>query len=200
VQTLADLDQVTNGKIVLGSLKITIQQFFRVDGPSTQREGVTPDIMLPDPAGHIESGERELEHAIAASKINAVKHDIWPAKWNPSALAQKSAARVAKQPMLTKIAAATALLKARMKDTRVPLAEKTWLTRRKDQKTALEAASPDLKKQPAAFGVAVVEDPNATVTPPPGGGKKDDRLAKWSDNLAHDPWVDECLSILGDMK
>jgi hypothetical protein len=37
--------------------------------------------------------------------------------------------------------------------------------------------------------------------PAPGpGGKTDDRLTKWKDSLARDPWVDECVSILADMK
>jgi hypothetical protein len=31
------------------------------------------------------------------------------------------------------------------------------------------------------------------------GGKVDDRLTRWSDGLARDPWVDEALSVLGDM-
>jgi carboxyl-terminal processing protease len=36
---------------------------------------VTPDIVLPDPAGHIETGERQLEHAIPWSSIPAAPHD-----------------------------------------------------------------------------------------------------------------------------
>src|SRR4029078_13233467 len=63
VQTLADLDRATAGQVELGVLKITVQQFFRVSGSSTQREGVTPDIVLPDPAGHIASAGRPLRHA-----------------------------------------------------------------------------------------------------------------------------------------
>ncbi|MBK7539652.1 MAG: hypothetical protein IPI49_30745 [Myxococcales bacterium] len=57
VQTLADLDELTGGALELGVPKLTIQQFFRVSALPPQREGVTPDILLPDPAGHVESGE-----------------------------------------------------------------------------------------------------------------------------------------------
>ena len=128
VQTLADLDR--GGSTDLGVLKITIQQFFRVSGSSTQREGVTPDVLLPDPTGHLETGERELEHALAWSQIPAAPHDKWQAKWNAPILSKTSAARVAKNPTLSKIATTVALLRERQKDTRVPLSRTAWEARR----------------------------------------------------------------------
>lgn len=205
VQTIADLDRATGGKVELGVLKITIQQFFRVNGSSTQKEGVMPDIVLPNPAGHLETGERELEHAIAWSQIDAAPHGNWPATWKLGVLKDKSAARVAKNPQLSKIAAATKVLKARRNDTRIPLQKTAFEQRKKDQKAALDAASPDLKNAPAKLTVKPIHDDAA---PPdsagrPGGppnGKPDDRLVKWRDNLAKDPWVDECVDILGDIK
>jgi carboxyl-terminal processing protease len=200
VQTIADLDRATGGKIELGVVKITIQQFFRVNGSSTQREGVAPDILLPDPAGHVETGERELEHAIAWSQIDPSPHGNWPATWKKDALARQSGARVAKHPVLAKIAAATKILKARRQDTRIPLARPVWEQRRKDQRAALDAASPDLKNAPIRLTVKTIDDGTPPPPPPPNGGKVDDRLGKWRDNLARDPWVDECVEILNDMK
>src|SRR6185503_20045927 len=48
VQNLVDLDQMSqHEKPTFGELKMTIQQFFRVDGESTQLRGVTPDINFP---------------------------------------------------------------------------------------------------------------------------------------------------------
>ncbi|MGE0868483.1 MAG: carboxy terminal-processing peptidase [Kofleriaceae bacterium] len=198
VQTLADLDRATDKPMDLGVLKITIQQFFRVTGSSTQREGVTPDVLLPDPAGHIESGERELKHALAWSSVPAEKYTKLPPSWNKAELVQRSAARVAKQPVLAKVAATTALLKARRNDTRIPLARAAWETRRKTQRAALEAVQPDLKNAPPRLTVVSIEDPSAKHTPS-ANGKTDDKLSKWRDSLARDPWVEECVAILGDM-
>jgi len=202
VQTLADLDRLTGGRIELGSFKITIQQFFRVSGSSTQREGVTPDITLPDPYAHIDSGERELDHAIAWSQIPAAPHDKWKATWKTNVLAQKSAARVAKHPELTKLATTTQVLRTRQKDTRVPLAKPAWETRRKELRTALDAANPDIKKATAKFAVKPIDDPNATAvkTAPNPTGKTDDRVKRWAENLAKDVWIEESLNILADMK
>jgi carboxyl-terminal processing protease len=201
VQTIADLDRATGGKIELGVLKITIQQFFRVSGSSTQREGVTPDILLPDPMAHIESGERELEHAIPWSQVSAAKHAVWPgsAKWNIPALSKSSSTRVAKHPVLAKLATTTAILKARRDDTRVPLAKPAWETRRKDLKTALDAASPDLKTLPVTLTVKPIEDAKAVKTEDGANGRKDDRLVRWGEQLSKDPWLDETMNILAEM-
>jgi carboxyl-terminal processing protease len=202
VQTLADLDRLSGGRIELGSLKVTIQQFFRVTGSSTQREGVVPDIVLPDPSAHVESGERELEHAIAWSQIAAAPHARLAPAWKLEVLTKKSAARVAKHPMLAKVATTTAVLKARRSDTRVPLARTAWETRRKEQRAAVEAASVDLKDAPPALTVKMIEDPSAAPPPPPSpnGKPAEDRLTRWRDNLARDPWVEESLNILADLK
>jgi carboxyl-terminal processing protease len=197
VQTVADLDRATGGKIELGVFKITIQQFFRVSGSSTQREGVKPDVVLPNPAGHIESGEKELPNAIAWSQIKPAPHNKLKPSWVSSVLAQRSASRVAKNALLAKISTTTDVLKARRNDTKVPLQKAAWEKRRKDMKAALDAASPDLKKAPSNFLVKPIGDvPPSTPGP---GGKSDDRASRWSDNIAKDPWLDECVNILGDM-
>lgn len=199
VQTLADLDRATNYKIELGVLKITIQQFFRPSGASNQREGIKPDILLPDPAGHIDAGERELDHAIAWSKISPAPFTKWPATWDVKKLSERSAARVSKHPILTKIANATNLLRARRNDTNLPLQRTAWEKRRAEQKAALEAASPDYKKMPVKLTVKPLAESPAPATAPGPGGKTDDRATKWRDNLARDPWVEESVWILTDM-
>ena len=202
VQTVADLDRATGGQIELGTMKVTTQQFFRVSGSSTQRQGVVPDIVLPNPAGHLETGERELDHAIEWSQIDAVKHASWPATWKTSALAAKSAARIAKHPVLARIATTVQILKTRQKDTRVPLAKPAWEQRRKDLRAALDAAVPDLEKGPARLNVKIIADPHAKAPPPPPAGstrKADDSATRWQKTLERDPWLEESVAILGDM-
>ncbi len=154
VQSLIDLDQ--GGPPTLGVLKVTIQQFFRPDGASTQLDGVKADIALPDPDGHIEAGERTLDRPVAFSQIEAAPHVDWKVTWDKEALARKSAARVAKQPLLSRVATATALLKTRLADTRVLLARAAWDARRAQQKRELDAAAPDLKAAPARFTVTSI--------------------------------------------
>jgi hypothetical protein len=167
-----------------------------------QIQGVTPDVMLPDPTAYIDSGEGELKHAIPASKIEESPFRKWPIQYDTKDLAAASAGRVAKHPLLAKIATATAVLRSRKNDTKVPIQKTAWEKRRDEQKAQLEAASPDLKKIAPAFTVKpLAESPAPATAPAPGGsaGAKDDKAAKWRDNLARDPWVEETLNIMNDM-
>jgi carboxyl-terminal processing protease len=72
VQRFIDLDKTVRTSAEfkpLGELKITMQKFYRVNGGSTQRKGVTPDILLPDRYSEIEVGEREYPHSMEWSEI-----------------------------------------------------------------------------------------------------------------------------------
>src|SRR5690606_21556809 len=123
----------------------------------------------------------------------------WPATWDVKKLSERSAARVSKHPILTKIANATNLLRARRNDTNLPLQRTAWEKRRAEQKAALEAASPDYKKMPVKLTVTPLAESPAPATAPGPGRKADDRATSWRDTLARDPWVEESVWILTDM-
>ncbi len=75
VQTVASLDQIArNPKPVFGELKLTIAQFFRVDGGTTQLRGVTPDIGFPLTVDAAESGESSFDNALPWSRIQAADY------------------------------------------------------------------------------------------------------------------------------
>ena len=59
----------------LGAIKLTIQQFYRPDGDSTQNRGVAADVVLPSLFSHLDVGEADLDYALAFSRIPAQKHD-----------------------------------------------------------------------------------------------------------------------------
>jgi carboxyl-terminal processing protease len=71
VQNLVDLDDYAPsgdaGK--MGQLKITMAQFFRVNGGSTQNRGVEPDIRFPSAGDPEDYGERSLENALPWTSI-----------------------------------------------------------------------------------------------------------------------------------
>lgn len=59
----------------LGSVQYTIQKFYRVNGGSTQRKGVTPDIIMPTGNQHIETGEKFEDNALPWDSIKAATYD-----------------------------------------------------------------------------------------------------------------------------
>ena len=79
-----------------GALKVTMQQFYRPSGDSTQKRGVLADIVLPSISDHMDVGESDLQYALEFdqiakadyTKLDAVNKDI------VSELRSKSAERV----------------------------------------------------------------------------------------------------------
>ena len=70
VQTLVDLRRFVSDKDAdLGRLRLTMAQFFRVNGGSTQHKGVIPDIVFPTANYISEHGERALENALPWAEI-----------------------------------------------------------------------------------------------------------------------------------
>ncbi|HEC17387.1 MAG TPA: tail-specific protease [Sedimenticola sp.] len=75
VQTLIDLDRfVTVGTEQLGRLRLTMAQFFRINGGSTQFRGVVPDIVYPTASSTIDHGERSLDNALPWARIKAASY------------------------------------------------------------------------------------------------------------------------------
>ncbi len=54
----------------LGALKLTMQQFYRPNGDSTQNRGVLADIVLPSLSAHISKGESELDFALEFDRVD----------------------------------------------------------------------------------------------------------------------------------
>ena len=75
VQNLVDLDRwPANEAPRYGQVKLTIAQFFRVAGGSTQHKGVVPDIAFPVSVDGSEYGESTYDNALPWTKIAAVPH------------------------------------------------------------------------------------------------------------------------------
>ncbi|MQP52638.1 MULTISPECIES: carboxy terminal-processing peptidase [unclassified Flavobacterium] len=77
VQNVIDLNQFIRGNSFgdLGALKTTIQKFYRINGGSTQREGVKSDIVFPDRFAYLDMGERDEESALPWDKIAPAKYE-----------------------------------------------------------------------------------------------------------------------------
>ncbi len=74
VQTFVDLNRFLNTSDDFGSLKLTIQKFYRITGESTQRKGIESDIKMKDFFTYAEIGERYDDYALAWDKIPQVEY------------------------------------------------------------------------------------------------------------------------------
>lgn len=77
VQTLVDLGRFVPGrKKDLGRLRLTMAQFFRINGGSTQHRGVVPDILFPTASFSDDYGERSLDNALPWAQIEPATYQI----------------------------------------------------------------------------------------------------------------------------
>ncbi|HEY9110639.1 MAG TPA: carboxy terminal-processing peptidase [Rhodanobacteraceae bacterium] len=165
VQNLTSLDQLAmNTKPTFGELKMTIAEFFRVDGDSTQLHGVTPDILFPHSIGYKDYGESSYDNALKWTHIT-------PAEYTPVAdqqpliapLTGEHAARAKADPawqlLLDELAAARKLHDQKT----VSLNYKVRETERKQQ----DAQDTSFKKRREALGdvSSVNLEPDDGLTP-----------------------------------
>ncbi|EPE98302.1 carboxy terminal-processing peptidase [Rhizobium grahamii] len=145
VQTVVNLDQmVRNSKPEFGELKVTISQFFRINGGTTQLRGVTPDISLPGFSDPKSFGEMSYDNALPWTELK-------PAKYAPTgnvatllpSLQSRHDARVQSDPDFQRVLEDIADLKAQREKGVISLNE----AKRREEATARENR---LKSRPEA--------------------------------------------------
>jgi carboxyl-terminal processing protease len=144
VQAVIDLGaQLPGNKAKLGALRLTIQQFYRVNGDSTQNRGVVSDVVVPSLSEYLATPEKDMDYALAFDRIKATPHAatgmVSPAL--KAALQARSAERVKESKDFTKLAETIERLKTLRDRKKMPLSEQEF----KEQVTKEQAdeANPD---------------------------------------------------------
>ena len=98
VQKVIDLNEFIRGSTMgdMGALKTTIQKFYRINGGSTQLEGVTSDVAMPDRYMYLKMGERDVDNAMPWDKIEPAKYNVWDKQNNFTAAIANSKSRIEK--------------------------------------------------------------------------------------------------------
>jgi carboxyl-terminal processing protease len=138
VQSLIDLGQelfrLPNAP-PLGALKLTIQQFYRPNGDSTQNRGVVADIELPSLTNHLEGiAESDLDYALPFDQIRAAQFqtasDVDPAVIEY--LKGRSEERVKNSPDFQKVKTDIERYLAQRKKKTIPLMEEKFMAQVKE--------------------------------------------------------------------
>ena len=197
VQQLFDLDNAVpegaNAIKPLGSVKLTIQKFYRVNGGSTQFKGVVPDITLPDALASYAKGEQDSDYPL-------LWDEIAPAAYQPTnslpalaPLRAASAARVAASPGFRLITEAAQRATVRRQQTNLSLNLTAYRTQQQQlrdankQQTAAQNALPALDVIPLAADARPAADSVAAK-----------RLARFLRPLRKDAALAEAVAVIGD--
>lgn len=82
----------------LGAIKLTIQKFYRINGGSTQLEGVSSDIILPSKFLYTDVGERDYDNALGFDKIDPARYEKWSPTIKMKRIKEKSKQRITNNP------------------------------------------------------------------------------------------------------
>ena len=180
----------------LGAIKMTIQKFYRVNGGSTQIEGVYSDIAMPDRYSYMKFGERDLDGALVWDKVPQAKYTQTNSYENFSEVVDKSKTRIASNTKFKLINEYAKWLKENQEDTSYSLNYKDFAKESKEQEQVAKKYSDAFKyKSNLTFNSPKYELPLL---------KKDSVLADkrniWHKNLSKDIYVAEALNVLKDLK
>lgn len=116
----------------LGALKITMQQFYRPNGDSTQKRGVLADVKLPSITNHMDVSESDLDYAVEFDHINAARFMDYRmvAPQMVQALSKQSEGRIGKSEEFAKLQRNIERYKAQKAKKRVPLNEAEFVAQR----------------------------------------------------------------------
>ena len=180
----------------LGALKMTIQKFYRVNGGSTQLEGVTSDIALPSRYTYMEIGERDEERPLEWDKINTADYKVWGKYENFDEVVNNSKKRIGSNPNFLLIDKNAKWLKEGQDDSLVYLNfDKYRKDIEKREKESEEFRPIYNYKNNLTFESPTYELADIEV---------DSVLAKkreiWHKNLSQDIYVEEALNVLSELK
>jgi carboxyl-terminal processing protease len=198
VQQVFDLDNAVSPEVAalkpLGSLKLTIQKFYRVNGGSTQFKGVVPDIALPDALASFAKGEQESEYPLLWDEIAPAAYQ--PTNTLPAVakLRAASAARVAASAGFRLITESSQRATERRKQTSLSLNLAAYRTQQ-EQARAIN------KQQTAAQNALAVLDV-AQLSADARGASSDSTLAKRTARflkpLRKDAALAEAVAVIKD--
>ena len=180
----------------LGAIKMTIQKFYRVNGGSTQIEGVYSDIAMPNKYSYMKFGERDLTGALIWDKVPQANYTKTNSYENFSDVINKSKNRIALDEQFKLINEYAKWLKENQEDTSYSLNFKDF----SKESALLEVAS---KKYTNAFKNETklnFESPKYEFPLMEKDSVLGDKRTAWHKNLAKDIYVAEALNVLKDLK
>ena len=180
----------------LGALKMTIQKFYRINGGSTQLEGVVSDIAMPDKYTYFEIGERDEKNPLDWDSIEPADYTPMDIYENFHTVVNDSKKRIQDNPHFIIIDENARWLKAGRDDTTVELnyeKYKAEIDKREQESKAFEDIG--LYESRLEFKSPRYEVPMLD---------QDSILAKkreiWHKNLKKDIYMEEALTVLSELK
>lgn len=197
VQNLVDLNEwVRNNDLGdLGAVKITSQKFYRINGGSTQLEGVKSDVIIPDRYSYIDIGEKDYDNPMPYDKISPAKYNLWHNPIDVESIVAASETRIKENECIQLIDENAKWVKQRRDEKRVDLKYDTYVSdieKRKEQTKRfkkIDKYDNKLDFTSLPYEVALMET-DTTLS---------EKRTRWHKNLKKDVYVEEAVFVLQDL-
>ena len=198
VQNVIDLNQFvrSSDKGDLGALKTTTQKFYRINGGSTQLEGVSSDVVMPDRYAYLKMGERDVDNAMPWDKIDPAQYTVWTnnAKFNKAIADSKN--RIAQNQQFKLIEENAKWIDERSHENDYSLKLEEF---KKNQK-AIEETNKKFKSiADYDYHLKFASLPQEVEAMKTDASLKEKR-ERWHESLSKDIYVEEALNVLDDLQ
>jgi len=198
VQRIFDLDEALptelNNVKPIGSLKLTTQKFYRVNGGSTQFKGVVSDIVVPDLYSYLDQGEKESDYPLKWDEIQPARYRPWNGAPAIDKLRANSKARVAANPSFKVMDEMVKSMRKRKDETTVSLKLSAYRTEQQ-QAQAISDRYEAAQKTTTALAFSPLA---ADVRALGGDTVKINRASRITKTLKKDITIGEAVSVIQD--
>ena len=180
----------------LGAIKLTTQKFYRINGGSTQLEGVKSDVVVPDRYSYIDLGERDQNNPLGWDKISPANYEPWDGYIDYEQTIANSTRRMQANAQIKLIEENAHWLKAQQDETVISLNYQKYNQETLDdrEKSQYFKTLSDYDSQLTFKSLGYEQE---LFTQDPVLREKRDR---WHQNLARDVYVEEAVNVLEDLK
>ena len=180
----------------LGAIKLTTQKFYRINGGSTQLEGVKSDVVVPDRYSYIDLGERDQQNPLQWDKISPAEYQPWEGYIDFESTIAHSKKRMETHPQIALIEENAQWLKDQQEETLVPLNYELYKQREEQNKERSQYFR-NLMKYDSKMTFSSLKYEQELFTQDSVLREKRDR---WHKALAGDVYVEEAINVLEDLK
>lgn len=178
----------------LGTIKLTLQKFYRINGGSTQLKGVSSDVVLPDVLEKSKVREKDDPDALPWDEIKQSPYTTWQAPYDIATVSSNSQKRVNNNPAFSQIKSNTDWL-AEQNDKVYSLN----LNKFREEKKKISATVKQIEalyKLPKELSVESLPGDEAKFASDPD---KLSRYKQWKKSLSNDIYLDEAINSVNDM-
>lgn len=178
----------------LGTIKLTLQKFYRINGGSTQLKGVTPDIVIPDNLEHLKFREKDDPDALKWDEIAKAPYKKWNSGYDLNSVKQISEDRISHTESFNKIKELSKWLADR-NDKEYSLLLKKY---QQEQKLVKEAVSKfqDVSKLKDSLNISFLPKEAMKYA---DDTNKQERYNQWIKGLSRDIYLDQSIKTINDM-